>query len=110
MLRRCLAEAIGTFVLVAVGPGAAMVAARTGAFGHEGVALAFGLIVAAIVLRADAGGEIDVEAVREFARGILTPYKVPRRIYVVDELPTSLIGKVLRRQVRDRLLSLNTGV
>lgn len=67
-------------------------------------------VVAAIVLRHDAGGEIDVEAVREFARGILTPYKVPRRIYVVDELPTSLIGKVLRRQVRDRLLTLNTGV
>jgi len=67
-------------------------------------------VVAAIVVRPGAGGEIDVEAVREFARGILTPYKVPRRIYVVDELPTSLIGKVLRRQVRDRLLTLNTGI
>jgi long-chain acyl-CoA synthetase len=42
-------------------------------------------------------------------RSILTPYKVPRRIFVVDELPKSLIGKVLRRQVRDRLLTLTTG-
>jgi long-chain acyl-CoA synthetase len=64
-------------------------------------------VVAAIVV--GQGEEIDVEAVREFARGILTPYKVPRRIYVVDELPKSLIGKVLRRQVRDRLLTLNAG-
>ena len=64
-------------------------------------------VVAAIVVAP--GQEIDVEAVRDFARGILTPYKVPRRIYVVDELPKSLIGKVLRRQVRDRLLTLNTG-
>ncbi|MBW9118714.1 AMP-binding protein [Microbacterium trichothecenolyticum] len=64
-------------------------------------------VVAAIVVSPDQ--EIDVEAVRDFARGILTPYKVPRRIYVVDELPKSLIGKVLRRQVRDRLLALNTG-
>ena len=64
-------------------------------------------VVAAIVV--DPGADIDVEAVREFARGILTPYKVPRRIYVVDELPKSLIGKVLRRQVRDRLLALNSG-
>lgn len=64
-------------------------------------------VVAAIVV--SPGQEIDVEAVREFARGILTPYKVPRRLYVVDELPKSLIGKVLRRQVRDRLLALNTG-
>ncbi|KQP71473.1 long-chain fatty acid--CoA ligase [Microbacterium sp. Leaf288] len=64
-------------------------------------------VVAAIVVAP--GQEIDVEAVRDFARGILTPYKVPRRVYVVDELPKSLIGKVLRRQVRDRLLALNTG-
>ena len=64
-------------------------------------------VVAAIVVAP--GEEIDVEAVREFARGILTPYKVPRRLFVVDELPKSLIGKVLRRQVRDRLLTLTTG-
>lgn len=64
-------------------------------------------VVAAIVVAP--GEEIDVEAVREFARGILTPYKVPRRVFVVDELPKSLIGKVLRRQVRDRLLTLTTG-
>ncbi|KAF2412119.1 long-chain fatty acid--CoA ligase [Microbacterium sp. B35-04] len=64
-------------------------------------------VIAAIVLTP--GEDVDVEVVREFARGILTPYKVPRRIYVVDELPKSLIGKVLRRQVRDRLLTLTTG-
>ncbi|WP_127819788.1 long-chain-fatty-acid--CoA ligase [Microbacterium sp. CPCC 204701] len=64
-------------------------------------------VVAAIVV--SPGDEIDVEAVREYARGILTPYKVPRRVFVVDELPKSLIGKVLRRQVRERLLTLTTG-
>ncbi|WP_127474705.1 long-chain-fatty-acid--CoA ligase [Microbacterium sulfonylureivorans] len=64
-------------------------------------------VVAAVVVAP--GADIDVEAVREYVRGILTPYKVPRRIFVVDELPKSLIGKVLRRQVRDRLLTLTTG-
>jgi len=64
-------------------------------------------VVAAIVVAP--GEEVDVEAIREFARSILTPYKVPRRVFVVDELPKSLIGKVLRRQVRDRLLALTTG-
>src|SRR5215216_4111991 len=49
LVRRCAAEALGTFALVAIGPGAAMVAARTGAFGHSGVALAFGLAVTLIV-------------------------------------------------------------
>lgn len=60
-------------------------------------------VVAAIV--ADGEGAVDIEEIRSFARGILTPYKVPRRIVVVDELPRSLIGKVLRRQVRDQLLA-----
>jgi aquaporin Z len=46
---RVLVEALGTFALVVVGTGAIMVAARTGAFGHEGIALAFGLAVACIV-------------------------------------------------------------
>jgi MIP family channel proteins len=47
--RRYAAEALGTFALVAVGPGAVMVAASTQAFGHTGVALAFGLVIAFVV-------------------------------------------------------------
>ncbi|MGR6741607.1 long-chain-fatty-acid--CoA ligase [Microbacterium sp. F1-18] len=60
-------------------------------------------VVAAVV--AVPGATIDEGDVRDFCRGILTPYKVPRRVVVVDELPKSMIGKVLRRQVRDRLLA-----
>jgi aquaporin Z len=47
--RRYAAEALGTFALVAVGPGAVMVSASTQAFGHAGVALAFGLVIAFVV-------------------------------------------------------------
>jgi MIP family channel proteins len=47
--RRYVAEGLGTFALVAIGPGAAMVSARTHAFGHLGVAVAFGLAVTLIV-------------------------------------------------------------
>jgi MIP family channel proteins len=47
--RRYAAEAIGTFALVAVGPGAIMVSASTHAFGHTGVALAFGLVITFVV-------------------------------------------------------------
>ena len=47
---RCyLAEAIGTGILVLIGVGAAMVAASTHAFGHEEVALAFGLVIILLV-------------------------------------------------------------
>jgi MIP family channel proteins len=48
-MRRIAAESCGTFALVAIGPGAAMVAAKTHAFGASGVALAFGLAVTIIV-------------------------------------------------------------
>src|SRR6185437_12698166 len=48
-MKRYAAECIGTFMLVAVGPGAAMVAASTHAFGQTGIALAFGLVVAMCV-------------------------------------------------------------
>lgn len=47
----------------------------------------------------------DPEAAREHCRENLAAYKIPRRIEVVDELPTSIVGKVLRRQVRDQLLA-----
>ena len=59
-------------------------------------------VAAAVVLRD--GAELDATALRDFCRTRLTPYKVPKRITAVDDLPRSLIGKVLRRQVRERML------
>ncbi|AXL13409.1 long-chain fatty acid--CoA ligase [Microbacterium foliorum] len=59
-------------------------------------------VAAAVVLRD--GATLDAGALRDFCRTRLTPYKVPKRVVAVDELPRSLIGKVLRRQVRDRML------
>ncbi|KRC59395.1 long-chain fatty acid--CoA ligase [Agromyces sp. Root81] len=50
------------------------------------------------------GAVFDEAGLRDFCRTSLTPYKVPRSIELFDELPRSLIGKVLRRQVRDEML------
>ena len=49
MARALAAEALGTFALVFVGVGAIMVDADTGALGHTGVAIAFGLVIMAMV-------------------------------------------------------------
>jgi long-chain acyl-CoA synthetase len=59
-------------------------------------------VVAVVVLKA--GATFDEAAIRAFARDGLTAYKVPRRIVQADDLPRSLIGKVLRREVRNGLL------
>lgn len=59
-------------------------------------------VVAAIVVRD--GVELEPESVRDFCKTRLAAYKVPRRVVVVEDLPRSLIGKVLRREVRERLM------
>jgi long-chain acyl-CoA synthetase len=59
--------------------------------------------VVAVVVMAP-GRELDEKLLRDLLRGELAAYKVPKRIVAVDELPKSLIGKVQRRQVRERLL------
>jgi long-chain acyl-CoA synthetase len=59
-------------------------------------------VVAAVV--PERGAVVDEDAVRDAVRERLTAYKVPRRVFVVDDLPRSMIGKVLRREVRDHLM------
>jgi long-chain acyl-CoA synthetase len=60
--------------------------------------------VVAVVVLAE-GQQLGEDFLRDHCRGALAAYKVPRRIVVVDELPRSLIGKVLRREVRTNLLN-----
>jgi long-chain acyl-CoA synthetase len=60
-------------------------------------------VVAAVVQKP--GETVDANALRAFARENLAAYKVPKRVYFVDELPKSLIGKVLRKKVREELLT-----
>ena len=60
-------------------------------------------VVAAVVMKA--GASFDEAAIRAFARDCLTPYKVPKHVIRVEELPRSIVGKVIRRKVRDQLLA-----
>ena len=59
--------------------------------------------VVAVVVLAE-GAVLDVEDLRSSCRDLLAAYKVPRTIAQAEDLPRSLIGKVLRREVRTRLL------
>ena len=59
-------------------------------------------VVACVTLRE--GAAIDPEGLKEFARGRLTRYKVPRTFYHFEELPENLMGKISRREVRDELV------
>ena len=50
------------------------------------------------------GASTTPEDLREHCANVLADYKVPRRIEVADELPRNATGKVLKNQLRDRLV------
>ncbi|MGL4495056.1 MAG: AMP-binding protein [Beijerinckiaceae bacterium] len=58
-----------------------------------------GEAVAAHIVKRDPG--LTEDDVRDFCRGRMTAYKVPKKIIFRAELPKTNVGKVLRRALRD---------
>ena len=58
--------------------------------------------LAVVVAAPDADGTGVADELAGFARGQLANFKVPRRVEVVDVLPTNASGKVLKRELRAR--------
>ena len=42
------------------------------------------------------GAQLDAEAIRKFLRTRLDPYKVPKQVHIMKELPRTAVGKVQR--------------
>jgi long-chain acyl-CoA synthetase len=59
--------------------------------------------VVAYVVKRDAS--LTSDELREFARGALTAYKVPKEIVFRDSLPKTNVGKILRRALREEVLA-----
>ncbi|MEO0402731.1 MAG: AMP-binding protein [Pseudomonadota bacterium] len=57
----------------------------------------------AFVVRSDDG--LSEEVITSACREQLTNYKIPKQIHFVEDVPVTLSGKVLRRQLRDDHLS-----
>jgi long-chain acyl-CoA synthetase len=51
------------------------------------------------------GATVELESLLAFLRARLAPYKVPREIEFLSELPKSTVMKVLRRELRERELA-----
>jgi len=60
-------------------------------------------VVAVVIPRP--GTTIDEAAMRDWCKERLAGYKVPREIVGIEDLPRSMLGKVLRKQVRDHFLA-----
>jgi acyl-CoA synthetase (AMP-forming)/AMP-acid ligase II/acyl carrier protein len=64
-------------------------------------------VAAAVVLRQDA--ELSVQKLRDFARELLTGFKVPGLIHIVSEIPKGAGGKINRGQLAAALSATQPG-
>ncbi|WP_193371207.1 malonate--CoA ligase [Pelagibius marinus] len=62
----------------------------------------FGEAVVAVVKRQNGGPEVSAEAIQETAKAELANFKVPKKVFFVDELPRNTMGKVQKNTLRDR--------
>ena len=63
----------------------------------------FGEEIAAFVIVRTAG-TVDIEAVREFCRGKIAHFKIPRYVMEVDEFPMTVTGKIQKFKLRDQAI------
>lgn len=67
-----------------------------------------GETVKAFVVLKDKAKNVSTEDLRTFCKSLMAPYKVPKIIEFRDELPKTLVGKVLRRKLREEGTSSQT--
>ena len=60
-------------------------------------------VVAAVVPTENV--ELELEDIREFARSALAPFKLPRQLFVVEELPRNALGKVVKPRLKEMILA-----
>jgi malonyl-CoA/methylmalonyl-CoA synthetase len=60
-------------------------------------------VVACVVARAGRDAECGEAALRAFARERLAPYKVPKQVVLMTELPRNAVGKVVKPELVKRL-------
>ena len=62
----------------------------------------FGEGVIAVVQQRTGGKAPTADAIVQRLKGELANFKVPKRVYFVDELPRNAMGKVQKNVLRDR--------
>jgi fatty-acyl-CoA synthase len=60
----------------------------------------------AAVVTLQPGATLTLAELREWARGKIAGFKIPRALAIIDELPRNAGGKVLRRELRDAKLAM----
>jgi aquaporin NIP len=101
--RRVGAEALGTFALVFFGAGSIMVAAKSGAFGQLGIALAFGLVITTMIyaLGHVSGAHLNPAVSLAFALGRHFPWRLVGAYWLAQCLGAIAAALLLRASLGD---------
>jgi long-chain acyl-CoA synthetase len=59
------------------------------------------VVKAFVVLDAQSQGKITAQDIQDWAKEKMSPYKIPSVIEFREELPTTMVGKILRRVLKD---------
>jgi aquaporin NIP len=101
--RRLVAEAVGTFALVFFGAGAIMVSSKYGSLGQLGIALAFGLAIAAMVyaLGHISGAHLNPAVSLAFALSRHFPWRLVGGYWAAQSLGAIAAAFLLRASLGD---------
>ena len=98
LARALVAEVIGTFALVFAGAGAVMVDAKTGALGHVGVSLVFGLVIMAMIYAVGHVSGAHFNPAVTFAVSLSRHFPWPRAVgYWAAQLTGAVLAATLLR-------------
>ncbi len=56
-------------------------------------------------VRLRGGADADADAIRDFCRGQIAHYKIPRHIRIVDAFPTTVTGKIQKFMIREAMIA-----
>jgi fatty-acyl-CoA synthase len=62
----------------------------------------FGEEVCAWIKMREGAEPLDVDAVRDFAKGKLAHFKIPRYVMVIDDFPMTVTGKIRKVEMREK--------
>jgi O-succinylbenzoic acid--CoA ligase len=64
------------------------------------------IVTAALVMKKD----LTINEISDFLKGKISSYKIPKKIYRVEKIPRSSLGKILRDKVKEEILSNLSGL
>jgi fatty-acyl-CoA synthase len=64
----------------------------------------YGEELMAVVMLRDGAPELTMEGLREFCTGRIARFKIPRYVWIVDEFPMTVTGKVRKIEMRQRAI------